>query len=453
MAVKYFDKAFAQNGDRQAIPDDTTVDGSVSYEEGYGIDYQQDQSSVPSAKNLLRTTENQFKYDVSIAVKEIQEKGLLPYDPQINYLIDGVVLGSDKVVYICEVINGPESTVVDPVGDLTGTWLNLISPPTPSSLVSSTIVDGGMNIWPEETTFAITDSNTYTANNFLVKIGPAAGGAGVVTRESFANGQTEVPGNPKYFLSHAVTSIPAGSFSEILNVVENPALNSGADIQFRFYAKSDANRFANVIFKQFFGTGGSPSASLSSVAATVSLTTNWQLFSVLVTVDSVLGKTFGTDENGSFSIGLSTPDTEGAHVIDTCRWWTGNSTFPDEDISIVSDKCSRYYQKSYLRNVFPGTASSSAGSTVNPWTTSSNVQYSNSFEAQMSVVPQVTIYSPSSGSPGFVSSDFGADPDIPAAVIPGYTSQGRMSVEFDSGTGATNNYSWHYTADARLADE
>lgn len=48
------------------------------------------------------------------------------YSNQINYQISSIAWGSDDQIYIALIANGPGSTTVDPVGDLTGTWVLLI---------------------------------------------------------------------------------------------------------------------------------------------------------------------------------------------------------------------------------------------------------------------------------------------------------------------------------------
>jgi len=55
---KFFKVAFAQSGDISPIPDAAQVDGSISYTEGYGLDYELDPTSDPDAKRIGRTTFN-----------------------------------------------------------------------------------------------------------------------------------------------------------------------------------------------------------------------------------------------------------------------------------------------------------------------------------------------------------------------------------------------------------
>lgn len=121
---KYFGTPFADSGDKTVIPDAAQAGGEISYAEGYTVDYTLDQASNPSAKDVGRTEFNQLGNDLSGAIKDIQEQGILFYRAVINFTVNAISVGSDGEVYKCLIANGPLSTVVDPVGDVTGTWID-----------------------------------------------------------------------------------------------------------------------------------------------------------------------------------------------------------------------------------------------------------------------------------------------------------------------------------------
>ena len=63
-----------------------------------------------------------FRFAFALA-KEINQGGpFLSYSNLIDYLIGADVTGSDGIIYTCLIVNGPSSTIINPVGDLTGTW-------------------------------------------------------------------------------------------------------------------------------------------------------------------------------------------------------------------------------------------------------------------------------------------------------------------------------------------
>lgn len=122
MVTKYFDVPFANSGDKTTIPDASQPSGDVSFQEGWTPDYAKDQTTDPNAKDVPRQSENYFKFVVTEAIKELQEYGSKPYSNLVNYPVGAHVPGSDNFWYVATAANGPDTSVVDPVGDVSGTW-------------------------------------------------------------------------------------------------------------------------------------------------------------------------------------------------------------------------------------------------------------------------------------------------------------------------------------------
>lgn len=76
MAVKYFKDAFAVDGDLAAIPNDAQPSGSVSYAQGWGIDYSLDPTVNPNALLIPRTQSNQLYFDITSALQQYQQNGV-----------------------------------------------------------------------------------------------------------------------------------------------------------------------------------------------------------------------------------------------------------------------------------------------------------------------------------------------------------------------------------------
>lgn len=72
--AKYIKNAFGVSGDLVNVPDDTQVDGSISYNQGYTDPYQRDPSTDPTAKRIERAKMNKLFNDVTSNIKEWQEQ-------------------------------------------------------------------------------------------------------------------------------------------------------------------------------------------------------------------------------------------------------------------------------------------------------------------------------------------------------------------------------------------
>ena len=73
--LKFLRVLFATSGDRTAIPDAADPGGAVSYTEGYGFDYQR-QETDPNTKNIERDKMNALFYDITGAIRELQSQGI-----------------------------------------------------------------------------------------------------------------------------------------------------------------------------------------------------------------------------------------------------------------------------------------------------------------------------------------------------------------------------------------
>lgn len=141
------------------------------------------------------------------------------------------------------------------------------------------------------------------------------------SRQAFTPGQTDVPGNPKYFLRHVVTSSAgAGNFCCAVQRIEYAETLAGKTATFRVFARAGSGT-PNIAVEilQHFGTGGSPSSSVVVDVQTLSLTTDWQAFTFTVNIPSVAGKSFGSD---------------GTDRLEAIIWFDAGSSFDAETNSL-----------------------------------------------------------------------------------------------------------------------
>lgn len=72
MVAKLFTKPFGVAGDKTPIPNGTQVDGTVSYQTGFGADYERQLGVDPAAKNIDRKTFNELMFDATTGLQEMQ---------------------------------------------------------------------------------------------------------------------------------------------------------------------------------------------------------------------------------------------------------------------------------------------------------------------------------------------------------------------------------------------
>lgn len=76
MTAPYFRIPFGTDGDLAAIPITTQVDGSLSYQQGFGPDFSLDPDSGPPSKDVPRDQTNQLYFDITTALQQYQQHGV-----------------------------------------------------------------------------------------------------------------------------------------------------------------------------------------------------------------------------------------------------------------------------------------------------------------------------------------------------------------------------------------
>jgi len=163
----------------------------------------------------------------------------------------------------------------------------------PLAGMRNAIINGNFDIWQRGTSFT---GSEYGADRW---VSSRSGSTHTATRQSFTLGQTDVPGEPEYFLRTAVTSVAgASNFNILRQYIESVKSFAGQQITVSFWAKADATKNIAIEFTQSFGTGGSPSAEVTAIGSVKkTLTTSWQKITHTVTIPSISGKTLGSDGN------------------------------------------------------------------------------------------------------------------------------------------------------------
>jgi hypothetical protein len=170
----------------------------------------------------------------------------------------------------------------------------------PLAGMRNAIINGNFDIWQRGTSFTGLE---YGADRWVhARIGTTQ----TATRQSFTVGQTAVPNEPTYFCRTVVTSVAgAGNFCNLIQRIEDVRSFAGQQVTISFWAKADATRNIAVDLVQYFGTGGSPSASVDSIGSTkVSIGTTFQKVTITTTLPSIGGKTLGSNNDHSLILSI-----------------------------------------------------------------------------------------------------------------------------------------------------
>jgi len=205
-------------------------------------------------------------------------------------------------------------------------------------------INGDFQVWQRGTSFS-SSGNIYTADRWM-SLG--SGATMATTQESFTIGQTDVPGEPEYYLQ--IDTATGNNNARLEQRVEDVRTGAGQSITVSFWAKgtNPTGGEFSVGFQQNFGSGGSTAVDTFATAFTV--TSSWQKFTRTVTLPSISGKTIGT--GSSLIMRILQPDGDtgtGAWELNIAlaQLELGNVATPFEHRSYGEELalCQRYYQR------------------------------------------------------------------------------------------------------------
>jgi hypothetical protein len=161
------------------------------------------------------------------------------------------------------------------------------------------IINGNFDIWQRatsQTTSGYASSDRWSNLN--------GGSTKTTSRQTSTFGQTTIPGQPTYYHRTVVSSVAAaGNYVRTEQHIEDVSTLAGKTATLTWWARADAARPMSVEMTQFFGTGGSPSATVTAFSVTkVNLTTTFAKYTAVFAIPSVLGKTIGTAGNDALYV-------------------------------------------------------------------------------------------------------------------------------------------------------
>jgi hypothetical protein len=184
------------------------------------------------------------------------------------------------------------------VNDTNGT-VNVIGQTNNFYAGKNKIINGDFRINQRNVT-STTTNDAYIFDRWSMV---GVGGTTTTTSESFTPGTAPVAGyEGNKFIKQVISGQTLQSqYAAIRQKIEDVRTFANQTVTFSFWAKADSGTpYLWVEWQQFFGTGGSPSATpVAQLGSTITLNTSWTRYSVTGTIPSISGKTIGTDANSS----------------------------------------------------------------------------------------------------------------------------------------------------------
>jgi hypothetical protein len=201
------------------------------------------------------------------------------------------------------------------INDTNGT-INLIGQTNNFYAGKNRIINGDFGVWQRGTSInCVAGNESFTADRFIVTwVGT---GTTTATRQTFTPGAAPVAGYESTFF-HRTTMSSGATYFFNAQKIEDVRTFAGETVTLSFWAKASSAVVIRPTFRQNFGSGGS--ANVDKAGANTTLTTSWVRYSYTIALDSIAGKTIGT--NSSLIIyGLDYQSgTVASNVVDIWGW-------------------------------------------------------------------------------------------------------------------------------------
>ena len=156
------------------------------------------------------------------------------------------------------------------------------------------IINGDFDIWQRRTTFTITaGANAYVADRWLIT--NLTNQPVTIDRTAFNLGQTEVPGEPQWFLKASFATAPTSGDLYVAQKIEGVRTLAGGKATATTYMTGGSADAYQLYAEQYFGVSGSAAVKIVAKAGNLD-TAGFSKVQGAVDLPSIAGKTInGTD--------------------------------------------------------------------------------------------------------------------------------------------------------------
>lgn len=349
----------------------------------------------------------------------------------------------------------------------------------PGSMSRQAIMNGNFDVWQRGTSVSVTDAAIIrVADRWFDYNNKDSGTLPTLTRSRQLLTSGDIT-NAFYYTRLATngagTSLGVNSQGGFFQRIEHGTRNLcglNKTVTVSFWARSDiANKRICPSLQQYYGTTGSPSSAEYILGTPITLTSTWTKYTATFTTNTLVGKTFGTDNNDYLQVNLfymwgTTLGGQQVYTSATAETFVGSGNVDIAQVQLCAGDvalpfqpksyeeelraCQRYYEKSFNYSVAPADAASVLG--VEKFVPQSTSSYHNFPTTRYRVTKRITVtptlYNPVASDANKIRNT-ADNTNIPGSVGNAGDSAFTIFVN-NSSVAATKELVTHWTAEAEL---
>jgi hypothetical protein len=208
------------------------------------------------------------------------------------------------------------------------------------------LMNGDMVLGQRGTSFTQPGAGTYTLDRWMVTY-DGSGATHTANRTTNPLPQQMIDAGFQWGMNRTISALGTGNtYQYIHQRVEGVRTLAGKTATFSLWVYGSVPFTGVLILQQYFGTGGSPSPTLTLANVNVPVTTTAQKFSVTYQIPSISGKTLGTNGDDWLGVFFGLPaQTIITAVVTGMQLEPGSVATPFEfrSPSVEQPLCQRYF--------------------------------------------------------------------------------------------------------------
>lgn len=344
------------------------------------------------------------------------------------------------------------------------------------NMARQAIINGNFDVWQRTTSVTPADAaNTFAADHWFDSPNKDGGTLPTLTRSRVALTSGLIPN--AFYMSQLATNGAGSSlgvnsnhyYSQKIEHGTRFLCGNGKKVTFSIYAASSiANKRMAVSIIQNYGTGGTPTSQEPIITSVpITLTSDLTKYTFTFTTNTLTGKTFGTNNDDylqvlvhfvwgtTFGNAYVYPSITAETYVGSGNIYLAQASFCTGDVSLLFQPktfneelkdCMRFYQKSYLYSVAPGTATTGGNTIFGVGTATTGPLYTTVYlKVPMRATPTVHTYD----SSGNIDKCYRGGANKACSVDAGYACEKSFMVNASDATSATY-FEFQHTAEAEL---